>query len=100
MKKIGCLSAQILFAWLIIVSTSPISNAQGTTGSTNGSSANTEVMSDTAFIRKNIIDNATEIQLAQLGAQKSTDPRVKTMSQQMVADHTQILNDLQIVARQ
>ena len=100
MKKIACSLAKLLLTGSIVVSTSAILNAQRTTNSTNASSANAEVMSDTAFIRKNIVDNMTEIQLAQLGAQKSTDPRLKTMSQQMVADHTQILNDLQTVARQ
>jgi len=99
MKTIVRPIGQLLIAMFLIVTAPVIGNAQSTSGS-SGAGSQAMVTSDTAFISKNIMDNTMEIQLAQLGTQRTTDPRIKNMAQQMVADHTQILNDLKRVARQ
>src|SRR3954470_11972434 len=99
MKKFVYKLSKVLLTAIIIVSASTILAAQNNTNS-NRYSATSTVLSDTDFIRKNITDNTLELQLAQLGRQKSTDPQIKTMAQQMVMDQTRILNDLRRVARQ
>lgn len=99
--KIICCSLQQLLMAISFLTAPAVLNAQGTSASTgNTNQTETTVMSDTAFISKNIMDNETEIQLARLGTQKSFDPQIKNLSQQMVSDHTEILNDLRKVARQ
>ena len=52
------------------------------------------VMSDTAFLNKNIKDNQAEIKLAALGQEKGTSAAVKRVASIMKTDHTAILNDL------
>lgn len=52
------------------------------------------IMSDTAFLTKNIKDNQMEIRLSKLGQMKGTSPEVKKVAGIMIADHTAILNDL------
>jgi putative membrane protein len=56
------------------------------------------VMTDNDFISKNINDNMMEVKLAELGRDKGTDARVKKAATQMISDHTQMLNDLKILA--
>jgi putative membrane protein len=56
------------------------------------------VMSDTAFISKNIMDNRMEIQLSVAARDKGTTATVKKIAALMVADHTAILNDLESLA--
>lgn len=53
------------------------------------------VLSDTAFVAKNIDDNRMEIELSKLGQQKGTSIAVKKIAATMVTDHTAILNDLE-----
>jgi putative membrane protein len=52
------------------------------------------IMSDTAFLAKNIKDNQMEIRLSKLGQTKGTSPAVKKVARMMIQDHTAILNDL------
>jgi predicted outer membrane protein len=56
------------------------------------------VISDNDFISKNINDNMMEVKLSELGRDKGTDARVKKAATQMLADHTQMLNDLKMLA--
>jgi putative membrane protein len=56
------------------------------------------VISDNDFISKNINDNMMEVKLSELGRDKGTDARVKKAATQMIADHTQMLNDLKVLA--
>lgn len=91
---------QLLLTVTLIAIIPTVTKAQNSNNSTNTPTDNSAVMSDTTFIRKNIMDNAVEIQLSQLGRQKSTNPQIKSMAEQMIADHTQILNELKKVARQ
>ncbi|GEO08370.1 DUF4142 domain-containing protein [Segetibacter aerophilus] len=56
------------------------------------------VLSDTAFLSKNIMDNRMEIRLSKLGQAKGTSPAVKKAASVMITDHTAILNDLMKVA--
>ena len=58
----------------------------------------TAAMSDTGFISKNIMDNTMELQLSKVGRDKGTDGRVKKVANQMVTDHTQMLNELKAIA--
>lgn len=51
------------------------------------------VMSDTAFLRKHLLDNTMEIQLATLGQKKGTSPEVKKVAALIIKDHKAILND-------
>src|SRR5215217_2682550 len=96
MKKAVCYLPRLILTASVIITTGAISLAQTNTGkSTTGSAS----MSDTAFISKNIMDNMMEIQMSQMGITKATDPNVKSLAQQMVSDHTQILTDLQRIAR-
>jgi len=53
--------------------------------------------SDTAFVRKNIADNITEIQMSEQGRDKGT-ASVKKMARQMISDHSVMLADLRKVA--
>ncbi len=52
------------------------------------------IMSDTAFLNKNIRDNQVEITLSALGQEKGTSAAVKRVAAIMKTDHTAILNDL------
>jgi predicted outer membrane protein len=52
------------------------------------------VLSDTAFLAKNIKDNLLEIQLSKLAQAKSTSPTVKRVAGIIRTNHTAILNDL------
>ena len=63
-----------------------------------GNDVNSAV-SDSGFITKNITDNMTEVQLSKLGLDKASDAKVKNIAKQMVADHTQMLNDLKAAAK-
>jgi putative membrane protein len=56
------------------------------------------ILSDTAFLSKNIMDNRMEIRLAQLGQTKGTSPAVKRVAALMITDHSAILNDLLKIA--
>jgi putative membrane protein len=56
------------------------------------------IITDNDFISKNINDNMMEVKLLELGRDKGTDARVKKAATQMLADHTQMLNDLKVLA--
>jgi len=53
---------------------------------------------DSGFVKKNIMDNMMEINLSKLALQKSTSKEITAIAQQMVTDHSMILNDLQSYA--
>lgn len=57
------------------------------------------VISDTAFINKNIMDNRMEIRLSTLGRDKGNSAEVKKIAALMVNDHIAILNDLESLAK-
>lgn len=61
---------------------------------------NMAILSDTAFLSKNITENRMEIRLAKLGQNKGSSAIVKKVAALMVADHTTILNDLTKLASQ
>ncbi len=54
---------------------------------------------DTAFVGKNMRDNKMEIELSELAVKRSTNEQVRKAAQQMITDHTQILNDLAKIAQ-
>lgn len=53
---------------------------------------------DTAFVRRQIHSNMMEIRLSELALNKASSQQVRSLAQQMVTDHTQILNDLKKIA--
>jgi predicted outer membrane protein len=97
MKKLICYLPRLILTASVIITGCISSSAQSTAGMSSRGSGR---MSDTAFISKNIMDNMMEIQLSEMGKAKSTDAKIKNLAQQMVTDHTQILNDLQKAARE
>ncbi|WEK33496.1 MAG: DUF4142 domain-containing protein [Candidatus Pseudobacter hemicellulosilyticus] len=50
------------------------------------------------FVVDAVEANATEIRLAELALQKSSDKEVKDIAKQLVTDHTAALNDLKVLA--
>jgi predicted outer membrane protein len=56
------------------------------------------VLSDTAFLNKNIMDNMMEIRLSKLGQEKGTTPEVKKVAALMITDHTALLHELEKLA--
>lgn len=56
------------------------------------------VLSDTAFLEKNIMDNRMEIELSKLGQEKGTTPEVKKIAASMITDHTALLSELEKLA--
>lgn len=55
------------------------------------------VMTDTGFVRRNIIDNLMEIGLSKLAEKSGHSDLVKQIAAEMVEDHTQILNSLKSI---
>src|SRR3954470_18502109 len=56
------------------------------------------VMSDTAFLSKNILDNQMEIKLSKLAQEKAADPATKKVAALMLKDHTALLSELEKLA--
>ena len=56
------------------------------------------VLSDTAFLAKNIMDNRMEIRLSKLGQERGTTAEVKKVAALMITDHTALLNELEKLA--
>src|ERR1044071_7808769 len=50
---------------------------------------------DGFFVAKNIRDNQKEIEMSKMALDKSDNPQVKALAQQMVDDHTKMLEELQ-----
>ncbi len=67
-----------------------------TRNATMGNSAG--VMSDSGFLIKSVTDNLMEIELSKLAKAKATDKQVKNIANQMITDHTQMLNDVKALA--
>ncbi|HET6219764.1 MAG TPA: DUF4142 domain-containing protein [Acidobacteriaceae bacterium] len=61
---------------------------------------NPQVMADHAFVKKALEGGAAEVQLGQLAQQKSQSPDVQQFGQKMVADHTQLGDQMKPVAQQ
>lgn len=72
----------------------PTSNAQSPVSRSNTTSTASANTTDTTFIAKNIRDNILGIELSQLGISRGINPVIKQAAQQMVADHSQMLDDL------
>jgi putative membrane protein len=53
---------------------------------------------DTGFVSKNIMDNMMEVQLAKMGRDKGTNKQLTKIANQIITDHTQMLNELKTVA--
>lgn len=56
------------------------------------------VLTDTGFINKNIADNMMEIQLSKIGRDKGSGAEIKKIADQLISDHTSILNSLKKLA--
>ena len=56
--------------------------------------ARTAPVNDQLFAAAAAIGGVSEVAIAQLGAQRATDPELKKFSQQMVQEHTQMNNEL------
>lgn len=54
---------------------------------------------DADFVYKVVESNYAEIKLAQIAAQRSTDPTVKQIATKIVDDHTKALNELKVLAQ-
>lgn len=66
----------------------------------NSSSSKSKLSwSDRHFIEKTAAGNQQEIQLAQLAADRASNPDVKSFAQQLVQDHTKLGQDLQTLAQ-
>jgi predicted outer membrane protein len=74
---------------MLIVGACFIVNGQADTTMRKGT-----VQSDAAFVAKNIKDNQNEIEMSQMALDKSQNQKIKTLAQQMVKDHTKMLEDL------
>jgi len=55
-------------------------------------------VSDPLFATAAAIGGLTEVSISELGVQKATDPELKRFSQQMVADHTRMNEELAALA--
>lgn len=55
-------------------------------------------MTDTGFVRKNLMDNMMEIRLSEIGRDQGTSDELKRLADQIITDHTQILTDLTTIA--
>jgi putative membrane protein len=87
------------------VGNSPGINTAGTIGGDSAGLINTPatndanaMMTDTGFISKNIMDNMKEIELSKMGRDKGRSAQVKKVANQLITDHTLILNDLKTLA--
>jgi len=88
-----------MFTALLATSACTALQAQTGNGAGSSRSGSANVMADTAFIGKSMRDNMMEIQLSQLAVERASAPAVKSAAQQLVTDHTQMLNDLTRIGR-
>jgi len=63
-------------------------------------SSNPQSFADQSFLRKALEDNAAEVQMGQLAAQKSTSGDVQQFGQKMAQIHQQLTDQIKPVARQ
>lgn len=70
-------------------------NGQDTTA--NGNNMGRNMQGDAAFVQKNIRDNQHEVDMSQMALDKSGNQKIKSLAQQMVKDHSRMLQDLQKV---
>ena len=87
------------------IGNSPGANTSGTIGGDSAGLVNTPptndanaMMTDTGFISKNIMDNMTEIEMSKMGRDRGKSAQIKKVANQLITDHTQILNDLKSLA--
>jgi predicted outer membrane protein len=57
--------------------------------------AGAKMQGDAGFISRSIRDNRMEVRMAQMAIDKSDNQKIKSLAQQMVKDHTKMLEDLQ-----
>jgi putative membrane protein len=69
-------------------------------GTPDASLQSQQVMVDHAFVRKALEGGTVEVQLGQLAQQKSQSPDVQQFGQKMVADHTQLGDQIKPIAQQ
>jgi len=84
-------------------STKEINSTSSTTaGAMTGRETSSNRLSwmDRRFVNKAADDGKAEVQIAQLAAQRATNPEVKSFAQKMVDDHTQVNNELTSLAGQ
>ncbi|MBC7850425.1 MAG: DUF4142 domain-containing protein [Chitinophagaceae bacterium] len=98
MKRIKQSAQKIMTLMVVLGCASPAIVAQTTQNQTNNQSNQQARMADTSFVRKNIMDSRMEIELSQLALQRSTNPAITTLAQQMVKDHSQFVSELQTYA--
>ena len=87
--KIRRLLPSIMATMTLVVGACLIVNGQADT-----TARKANMQSDAAFVSKNISDNQKEIEMAQMALDKSQNQKIKTIAQQMVKDHTKMLEDL------
>lgn len=81
-------------------STDTTSTSANTYGSTSSSSDNSSLKrSDKHFITKVAEGSEKEVAIAQLAAQKASDPAVRSYAQQLVDDHQKMNSDLMQLAQ-
>lgn len=67
-------------------------------GATNDPTTQTSPAQDKIFVKKALEGSMAEVQLGQLALQKSNDEQVKQFAQQMVDDHTKLIDDMKPLA--
>jgi putative membrane protein len=80
--------------------TSPGSQTPGSAApGSDGAAVTTQQFSDQAFVRKALEGGAAEVELGQLAQQKSQSADVKQFGEKMVQDHTQMGEQMKMVAK-
>lgn len=99
MKRLLIYLPKLLLAGLLISSAANTS-AQTRTGGRAAQHANmpAAAVTDTGFVRKNVMDNMMEIRLSEIGRDQASNKQVTALAEQIITDHTQILNDLTAIA--
>jgi len=72
----------------------------GSTGSSSSSSGAKLSWSDKRFVTKAAEEGHDEVALAELAAQRATNPEVRSFAQKLVDDHTKVNSELMTIASQ
>jgi len=76
----------------------PLARAQAPATATGTGTAGKMAVNDSLFAMAAADGGLSEVTLAELGAQKATDPQLKSFSQQMIAEHTKMNSELTALA--